>query len=428
MAKEDSVDALGSATWLGADVYEPGDVLYERATRFFASVNWDALASISSSLRDGTPCHLGDRFSIGTFNMVRHIVFADGVSWVARLRMPPPKEILGDRSKLDIATTLGLEIASMRFFKARTSIPVPEVHFCDSDTSNSVGAPYMLMDYIHGTVATKLRSANNCAIGLFGTPEQDRKFRRQMASIQATVSSFTFDRIGSLYQDEKTFEFFIGPEFETGKGPWVSSADYYSDLADFRLEECVRNADLETQTSISFAIPTLFKHLISLYGHRRSMRGPFRLVNRDFGAHNLLVNNDFDIVGVIDFDAVMAAPIEVVAQFPALTGLSPETPGHVETRPLAIERIRRTRPRLKEYRDLVEAAEAGMGANNPNRRGGTVASLLLSDAASIYQGLEAYESNQGWVNDRWMQAYLKLLRKHVQAEEALSSIKELFDT
>jgi hypothetical protein len=87
------------------------------------------------------------------------------------------------------------------------------------------------MDYVHGTVATELREAKKCDAGLFGTRDQDRKFRQQMAGIQVALSSFTFDQIGSLYRDEQTSDFFIGPEIETGKGPWTSPMDYYADLA-----------------------------------------------------------------------------------------------------------------------------------------------------------------------------------------------------
>jgi hypothetical protein len=159
------------------------------------------------------------------------------------------------------------------------------------------------MDYIHGTVATELREAKECPTGLFGTPEQDREFRKQMAVIQVTLSSFKFNIIGSLYLDERTPEFFIGPDIETGTGPWTSSMDYYADLADHALRECVRYAPTDVKTSCSFAIPILFKHLISMYGKSSSVGGSFGLVNRDFGAHNLLVDENFNIIGVIDLES-----------------------------------------------------------------------------------------------------------------------------
>ncbi|KAH6624160.1 hypothetical protein B0J18DRAFT_409649 [Chaetomium sp. MPI-SDFR-AT-0129] len=416
MLAEDPAGSLGSASWIGADAYEPGDEFHERATTFLAAVKWDVVASISSSLRNGISCKFAENFSIGHFNMVRRIVFADGVSWVARVRLPQLKAVFGDREALEVASILRVEVASMKFLKAKTSIPVPEVHSYSVDPTNGVGAPYILMDYVHGTVATELREAKDCDVGLFGTSDQDRKFRKQMAEIQVTLSSFKFNQIGSLYWDEKTSDFFIGSEIETGKGPWTSSTDYYADLANHALQVCVREAAPDVQTSCSFAIPILFKHLMSLYGHTNSTGGgPFCLTNRDFGAHNLLVNDNFEIVSVIDLDGVMAAPVEVVAQYPVLTGLNREPPGHVETKPAAIERIKRTEPKLKEYKDMVGTAEAGMGLGNDGNT--SIAHWMLSDAASVFQGLVRYQGHQKFVNDKWMEAYLKLLRGHIRSGE-----------
>lgn len=308
---------------------------------------------------------------------------------------------------------VALTCASPR--RAKTSIPVPEVHGYSDDLNNNVGAPYILMDYINGTVAAKLQRAKDCGRDLFGTPDQDRKFREHMASIQAELSLFKCDQIGSLYQDERTSEFFIGPEIETGKGPWTSSMDYYTHLANQALQVCATYAEPDVQTSCSFAVPILFKHLISLYGQNLDGRGPFSLTNRDFGAHNLLVNDDFEILGVIDFDGVMAAPIEVVAQYPQATGLQREPPGDVETRPFAIDRIKRTEPKLQEYKNLVEIAELRMGGSM--NREGSIASMMLSNATSVYQGLIEYLSFQAYVNDKWMEAYLRLLREHVRLGE-----------
>ncbi|PVH70379.1 hypothetical protein DL98DRAFT_661210 [Cadophora sp. DSE1049] len=383
---ENRAALLGSASWNGAADYKTGDEFHERATAFFAAVKWDVLASLSSSLRNGIPCEFGEKFSIGHFNMVRRIVFEDGISWVARLRLPLLKAVFGGREALDRASSLKIEIASMKFFKAKTSIPVPGVYSYSADPTNDVGAPYILMDYIDGTVATELRVAKNCDVGQFGTPDQDRKFRERMASIQVELSSFKFDQIGSLYQDEKTSDFFIGPEIETGKGPWTASMDYFTDLA---------NHALQVQNS--------------------SRTGPFSLTNRDFGAHNLLVNDDFEIIGLIDFDGVMAAPIEVVAQYPPLTGLEREPPGHVETRPFAIDRIKRTEPKLKEYKNLVEIAEARMGDSMNGEA--SIANMMLSNATSVFQGMLRFASHQKFVNDKWMEAYLRLLREHVRSRE-----------
>ncbi|KAF5627809.1 kinase-like domain protein [Fusarium tjaetaba] len=413
-----TADPVGSTSWIGADAYDPGDELHGRALAVLDKLNWDHLLSLSSALNNGVPCTFSQKFSIGHFNMVRRIDFTDGTSWVARVRLLEFRTVFGDREVPDVASALKVEVSSMKFFKTKTSIPVPVVHSYSVDTDTEVGAPYVLMDYIHGTVATELRDANEYEAGLFGTPDQDRAFRNQMAEIQATLSSFKFSQIRSLYQDKETSDFFIGPETETGKGPWSSSLEYYEDISNHALQVCVQHASPDVNTASSFANPILFRHLMSLYRQQNPCKESFSLVNRDFGAHNLLVNEEFQIVGVIDFDGVMAAPIEVVAQYPVLTGLSREPPGCVETRPAAIERIERTKPKLMEYKEMLAAAERKLRKDD---EGATpIADLLLSDAASVFQGLVRYQVHQVFVNDQWMEAYLKLIRDHFQKDGSVA--------
>ena len=50
------------------------------------------------------------------------------------------------------------------------------------------------------------------------------------------------------------------------------------------------------------------------------------LTNQDFGFHNILVDDNFTIIVVIDFNGAMAALKEVVGQFPALSALDPPAP------------------------------------------------------------------------------------------------------
>lgn len=82
-----AMSAIGSDSWRGAENYE-GDELHNRATNFLTSISWDALAAIASKYRNGIDCQLNEKYSLGYFNLVRRLVFKDGVSWVARLRLP----------------------------------------------------------------------------------------------------------------------------------------------------------------------------------------------------------------------------------------------------------------------------------------------------------------------------------------------------
>ncbi|KAM0083810.1 hypothetical protein ACKRZS_004016 [Fusarium odoratissimum] len=97
------VDLVGSTSWIGADAYDPGDELHNRALAVLGTLNWDHLLSISSALNNGVPCTFSQKFSIGHFNMVRRIDFTDGTSWVARVRLPELPTAFGDRGVLDVA-------------------------------------------------------------------------------------------------------------------------------------------------------------------------------------------------------------------------------------------------------------------------------------------------------------------------------------
>lgn len=277
------------------------------------------------------------------------------------------------------------------------------------------------MDYIHGNVASEMRLAKDCALGLYGTPEQDWSFRREMAMIQAVLATFTFDQIGSLYQGPATEEFFVGPDIETDKRPWSNSSDYYADMAQHSLQVCVNNAAPEVLTSASFTLPVIFTDLMEFCGGSdgNSSNGPaapFCLTNRDLGPHNLLVDEEFHIVGVIDLDGIMAAPYEVAAQFPLFAGLDPEPPGHFETKPMALERIKRTEPLIREYNGMVKEIEEG--ANSPGQK---IWNIMLSNGARVVQGLSQYKGHQKFVNDKWMDAYARLLTEHFNSTARTSS-------
>ncbi|KAH6973591.1 hypothetical protein BKA56DRAFT_676271 [Ilyonectria sp. MPI-CAGE-AT-0026] len=408
--------AVGSDSWIGVDNID--DAFHERIAQFVAVVKWDALLSLSSHIRSGIPCKLSDEFHVGCFYMVRRIVFDDQVSWVVRLRMPP---IADERSAESLARIMQAGVAGMKFLKAKTDIPVPEVHSYNTEQDNVVGAPYILMDYIHGNVAFEMRRAKDCDSGLYGTPERDRSFRREMARIQAVLATFTFDQIGSLYQNPTTEEFFVGPDVVTDKGPWSNSSDYYADVAQHSLRVCVDNAEPEVLTSASFTLPVIFTNLMELCGGSdgNSSNGPaapFCLTNRDLGPQSLLVDEEFHIVGVIDLDVIMAAPYEIAAQFPLCAGLDPEPPGHVETAPRSLEFIKRTETLIREYNGMVKEIEEG--ANSPGRK---IWNVMLSNGARVVRGLSQYQRHNQFLNDMWIEAYTRLLSEHFSSTAPTSS-------
>lgn len=107
MTSKDAANFVGSDSWIGADAYEPGDEFHERATAFLVATRWDLLESLSSRLRNGMTCKFDEQVSIG--HLLRRIVFADGISWAARLRLPQLKSVFSDGEFLDVSSILRVE-------------------------------------------------------------------------------------------------------------------------------------------------------------------------------------------------------------------------------------------------------------------------------------------------------------------------------
>ncbi|CAK1356491.1 unnamed protein product [Cercospora beticola] len=399
------MSASGAEAWQGASKFPEDNPLHERVTDFVKSVDWDALRRHAQSVR-GVACELSQSYSTGLDNVVRKIDFADGVQWVARLRMPDMGEAIR-RELLSARRTMEVEIVTMAYLRKHTSIPVPGVHTYCLDANTKVGAPYMFMDYIHGTVAQDLAEVKDYDL------QTNTAFWKRMAEIQIELASCTFDRIGSLYNIDDNFT--IGPELITGKGPWNTAEQYWSDLVKSYHTTAEQQGSLQLKNSPSFQLPSKFLKLIKSYGKLDQKK--FCLVNRDFRTHNVLVNDNFEIVGVIDFKSVMAAPIEMVAQFPSFSGLDRPMPFYQEIKKGArtLDWIKATQPYLDKYVDnLRKAAEASSNKEDMLE----IVQWMMEDGASILEGLQKYRQHWLFVNEAWWKAYEKLAeKKEMEAED-----------
>ncbi|KAI1454172.1 kinase-like domain-containing protein [Annulohypoxylon moriforme] len=373
-------EAIGSDLWIGADAYNPDDEYNTATKNFFNSVKWDVLASVASRLRNGLQCSYIDKYSIGTFNLVRRLDFDDGISWVARVRLPPEASP-APPGQYDSQRAFEVEAASMKFFKSKTTIPVPELFAYDADPSNEVGVQWMFMEYIHGTTAEELKKIRNSEPMMFGTIEQDRKLREQMAKIQAEMFSFTFEEIGSLYYSEDTSSFSIGPHLRIERG------------------------SQELLLSLSISLPHVFKRLMHIYGEEPE--GPFRLINADFGAHNVLVDNDFNIVSIIDLDSVGTGPLEAAAQYPSLSSMDPEPPDYVDLHPNAQARVELMKPRMDEYKEFLTKYESQLGDGSA-----PVSHRVGSTSAIIYAGFKRCSIPSSTQYRKWYESATKLLTEN----------------
>ena len=167
-----------------------------------ASLNFFILCSRATRIRkdyegDDVPCYIDtERYQSGWFNVVFEIVFDDGVVWIARVQLPPTRTdaIKGAEDDSARKEIMKSEVVTMRYVKAHTTIPVPEVYDFnteDSTAMNPIGYPCILMEPIEGRILQ----------GTFGTSVPKRSQEQvldMIANYIIQLSNLRFSMIGLL--------------------------------------------------------------------------------------------------------------------------------------------------------------------------------------------------------------------------------------
>ncbi|KAK0197610.1 hypothetical protein F5146DRAFT_888577, partial [Armillaria mellea] len=93
------------------------------------------------------------------------------------------------------------QVATLRYLKRHTSIPVPDAFVYDPDSDNRVGGAWMVMEAVEG----------NSAVLVWDdlSREQKKKLTLAMGDMYSSILSLRFDMIGSFYKDRGRFA--IGP-------------------------------------------------------------------------------------------------------------------------------------------------------------------------------------------------------------------------
>ena len=132
---------LPSDTWTGFDVWgnDPDHWIVKKISLFLCSLDVNALQQIGTSRRGSRHCTISDRFACGSENILKELVFEDGVVWVARIPL-----------EQQAPEVIRSEVTTMCYVKAHTTIPIPEVMGYNDSTENSLSCQYILMEGVHG--------------------------------------------------------------------------------------------------------------------------------------------------------------------------------------------------------------------------------------------------------------------------------------
>jgi hypothetical protein len=252
-----------------------------------------------------------------------------------------------------------------------------------------------------------------------GIPAQfEEKFWRQLAKIMVRLASIRLPRIGSIVRDEADPDsFVIGPLIETGSGPYDSAAEFYADYP-LALNRNLRKGEqfIGGQEELVQASRSLAASFLAPARSGNSLTKGFGLANYDLNPNNVLVDGDFNVLAVIDWDSTVAVPDAALYRFPFLMGVSCAVPGVIDTHPAVMKRQRLGR----RFAGVVEAVAQELGRINCEDKNKPWTFLFTrsgfySKEAIAFRALVHVKMRQDWVNRTWLEG-LKWLSTHDEAE------------
>lgn len=300
-----------------------------------AKINVEALRSAATSARGGNiGCQIptfdtdfddpADRITLiasqcGGQNCHLDINFNDGVTWIARIRlndpMLPPPSIQ--------ARIFESEIATLEFL-AGTKVPAPQVyaHALES-TENLVGTSYVLMEKMAGEPL----DWNDAS------PEQRKKVMEQLADVYLELEAHPFQLSGSLSSKvpgstagTSVIQIEVGSFaqvqcFETperGLGPFKTLETAYTAIIRQQMQTLATHevSSLPLDNYLTFL--WRLKVLPDLIAGSASLEGPFYLKHFDDKGNHILVDEDYNITAIIDWEFASTESKELAFSSPCM--------------------------------------------------------------------------------------------------------------
>ena len=233
----------------------------------------------------------------GSYNIV-HIVQLDEIKLVIRV----PATGWGFGMTELAARALQSQVATMRLIQKNTTIPVPEIYNLDTTSDNEIGAPYTCMSFVPGTSVSKVWFDDSGTI-----PREEMRLRilSNLSQVMAQFSQLpTFDKIGSIMEDDAGSTF-IDPTYdwhenEDGSVQVQSSGTFDSVSAYLQHHWVPIPKKNEWSRAQKKVMDSVLPHLDS--------RNIFVLCPPDFDSQNIMVDEQGNITGLIDWDLAQTMP------------------------------------------------------------------------------------------------------------------------
>jgi len=228
---------------------------------------------------------------MGGQNCHLDVIFEDGVEWIARLRLQGPTLPPQETQRKSLASEVGTLL-----FLARTSLPVPKL-FSHSLESGEIGSPFILMEKMPGR---PLQWPDSSA-------GQKSRIMTQLVDIYLELEKHPLPATGSLCEGGVVGPFAQIHTFSTPSqsiGPFGTLEEALKSIEQHEIE-MIENGELRT-----LAVDNYLTHLWRLERISELVAdltdARFYIRHFDDKGDHILVDEDYNITGIIDWESASA--------------------------------------------------------------------------------------------------------------------------
>jgi len=249
---------------------------------------------------------------MGGQNVHFDINFADGLVWIARIRLKNDPTLPPDPVQEYIFLS---EVAIMEFLKT-TAVPSPDIHHYQKDSkSNPVGVSFILMDKLPGK-PLNLNLANSF---------QRRHLLEQLADIYLELERHPFEKMGSPV-NHKSVSVDIGPYaqvplFESPErslGPFTTLKTAYTTILHQQMNLLTSGEVTDLSVENYLSLCWRLEALPLLLSSHLSANHQFYLKHYDDKGDHILVDEEYNITGMIDWEFASTEAKEVAFSSPCM--------------------------------------------------------------------------------------------------------------
>lgn len=227
------------------------------------------------------------------------------------------------------------EVATLSFVREKTSIPVPKVIAFDADLKNELGFEWILMERLDGQpLREKWHEISWLKKGLLV---------QQVADFVAQLARLELPGIGSIYTSDNITSNGVSPppasDYQIGeavqpaffledhiqlpiaRGPFPNSHAFVAAhmqhvVHDVTLQLTSTDSDEQEDGAEMQHLFTQLEPLIPQLFPPSTTNEPSYLFHADLSTNNILVNSAGDLVGIVDWESLIAAPSWLSCQLP----------------------------------------------------------------------------------------------------------------